>query len=468
MTTHTAEHAKLSPSSSKTWFACPGSIAMQASIPNNPSRHSDDGTAMHWVAAECLRVELDAFAYIGEKIPVNEHRGPKREVEFTPDMAELVHGYVTTVRALAQGKTLWVEQRVEFSDFVDVPDQFGTADTIILDQPAGELMLIDLKTGRTPVQVEENSQLMIYSLGALKQIMEASGLVIVPPDPFAYARAAGIKTIRLAIYQPKVAGMTEWTCTLEDLQAFAQKARDKAQTAVGAEKALATMPKPEWERIYLNPEPNDEECAFCRAMPTCPSVRAKIERTVGAEFQVIDELQALPHPDLAEENPVEGGPIYTDDVLSQCMRVAPLVEDFFKSVRAEVERRLLAGQQVPGFGLELGRKGPRQWKDEEEAIALMRKRFRMSLEDCFNMKLKSPTQVENLASDGKAKDEVTGEVVKVPAVIGARQWKQLEALVTQNDPKPSVKPAALIKTPYVPPKPDAGDFNAVVEDDPLW
>ena len=38
-------------------------------------------------------------------------------------------------------------------------------------------------------------------------------------DPFAYAQAKGIKTLRLAIYQPKVAGMTEWTCTLDDLQA---------------------------------------------------------------------------------------------------------------------------------------------------------------------------------------------------------------------------------------------------------
>lgn len=486
MTTHTAEHAKLSPSSSKTWFVCPGSIALQASIPNNPSTHSDDGTAMHWVAAECLRVGLDAFSYVGEKIPVNGKNEVERTVEFTADMADLVQGYVDTVRKLAEGKTLLVEQRVEFSEFVGVPDQFGTADTILLG--GDELMLIDLKTGHTPVLVDGNSQLMIYALGALKKLMDEEGLTDSdqPFDPFSYAgNVVGVKTIRLAIYQPKVAGMTEWTCTLDYLKEFAQKVRDKAQTAIGAEiahKAImddmdresdSTGASPalmsridEWCRIYLNPEPNDQDCAFCRAMPTCPSVRAKIERTVGAEFKVIDELKSLPHPDLTEENPVEGGPLYTEDVLAQCMRIAPLVEDFFKSVRAEVERRLLAGQEVPGFGLELGRKGPRQWKDEAAVIDLMRKRFRVNIEDTFNLKLKTPTAVEKMADPQKVKGE-DGTVKVLEPVIGKRQWKQLLEFVTQSDPKPSVKPASVIKTPYVPPKPDAGDFNAV-EDDQLW
>lgn len=460
MTTHTAEHAKLSPSSSKKWFACPGSLTLERDIPSTPSTHSDDGTAMHWVAAECLRVGLDAFSYVGEQIPVNNKNEAERTVEFTAEMADLTQGYVDTVRKLAEGKTLMVEQRVEFSEFVGVPDQFGTADVILRDDD--ELMLIDLKTGHRPVLVDENSQLMIYALGALKKLFDDSGLIVLPVDYFAHARdVMGVKTIRLAIYQPKVAGMTEWTCTLDELQAFAQKLRDKAQTTIGAEQAFETMPREEWERIYLNPEPNDEDCAFCRAMPTCPSVRRQIEKTVGADFQTIDELKSLPHSDVAEAQ-------YTEDVLAQCMRIAPLVEDFFKSVRAEVERRLLAGQQVPGFGLELGRKGPRQWTDEAAVTALMRSKFRMTLVDVFNMKLKTPTAVEKLASPTKAKDE-NGNVVSIDPVIGKRQWKQLEAFVTQNDPKPSVKPASVIKTPYVPPKPDAGDFNAVVsEDDQLW
>ena len=46
------------------------------------------------------------------------------------------------------------------------------------------------------------------------------------------------------------------------------------------------------------------------------------------------------------------------------MTVAPLAEDYFTAVRAEVERRLLLGMQVPGFGLELGRKGARKFTDE--------------------------------------------------------------------------------------------------------
>lgn len=481
MTTHTAEHAKLSPSSSKKWFACPGSITLERDIPSTPSTHSDDGTAMHWVAAECLWVGLDAFSYVGLPITVSGKNEPERKVEFTAEMADLTQGYVDTVRKLAEGKTLMVEQRVEFSEFVGVPDQFGTADAILLG--GDELMLIDLKTGHTPVLVDGNSQLMIYALGALKKLMDEEGLTDSdqPFDPFSYAgNVVGVKTIRLAIYQPKVAGMTEWTCTLDYLKEFAQKVRDKAQTAIGAEiahKAImddmdresdSTGASPalmsridEWCRIYLNPEPNDEDCAFCRAMPTCPSVRAKIERTVGADFQEIEEHGLDPVPPGGE-----GAGILDRDTLAQAMMVAPLVEDFFKSVRAEVERRLLAGIEVPGFGLELGRKGPRQWKDEAAVIDLMRKRFRVNIEDTFNLKLKTPTAVEKMADPQKVKGD-DGTVKVLDPVIGKRQWKMLQEFVTQSDPKPSVKPAKMIKTPYVPPKPDAGDFNPV-EDDQLW
>lgn len=64
-------HAKLSPSGSKRWFACPGSLVLEAPIPNKSNTYSDDGTAMHDIAARCLTMHYQATKYIGEDVPVH-------------------------------------------------------------------------------------------------------------------------------------------------------------------------------------------------------------------------------------------------------------------------------------------------------------------------------------------------------------------------------------------------------------
>lgn len=165
-----AAHAKLSPSGSKRWFACPGSLVLEAPIPNKSNSYSDDGTAMHDIAARCLTEHWPATKYIGTDVPVHRGGEPERFVTFDDSMAELVQGYVDCVRVFGIGNTQMIEQRVDFSSFVEIPDQFGTADAIIVDDRAGEMILVDLKTGHTPVLVEENSQLMLYALGALQML----------------------------------------------------------------------------------------------------------------------------------------------------------------------------------------------------------------------------------------------------------------------------------------------------------
>lgn len=283
---------------------------------------------------------------------------------------------------------------------------------------------------------------------------------------FAAARARGIKTIRLAIYQPKVAGFTEWICTLEDLEAFAALARSKATSVENAARDFGNVEQVEWERTYLNQNPNEVECAFCRAMPHCPSARRKLEETVGAEFPVIIENQGVPgvtKSELTFNDKVCARYGDDDKALSEMMKVTEFMEDWIKAVRAEVERRLLAGLPVPDFGLELGRQGPRKFKDLEEAEDMLRKQFRVPLELAYSMKLKSPKQIEELTVPQTGEDGI-----ELKPVIGPRQWKKLADLITRSDPKPSVKPLAKIKTLYEPPKPEASDFPTVVEQDDLY
>ena len=349
-----------------------------------------------------------------------------------------------------------VETRVDFSEFVQIEDQFGTADCIIVDLEQGELGVYDLKTGHTPVTVPGNTQAMFYALGALRYLMDED-IATSAADPFDWAREQGLNTIRIGIYQPKVFanGLEDWVCTMEDLRQFATLARSKAASVRNAEAMHGKIPMEEWDRTFLNQNPNEEECAFCRAMTICPSAQRKVIEVVGADFDVITDETTVAKDLVNAATPVRD--------LSTKMEAVGFVEDWCKAVRAETERRLLNREEVPGFGLELGRQGPRKWTDKEAVEKLVREQFRLREADAYNMKLKSPTQFEDqLTKPAEGEDK--------PA-LGPRQWKKLQALITRSDPKPSVKPATAIKKPYVPPAPSDADFTPVADepaDDDLY
>jgi hypothetical protein len=458
-------HARLSPSGSKKWFACSGSITLEEPIPNVATTYSDDGTCMHEVAAWCLTEHRRAKQRIGDYVAVSRPgEEPVRKVQFTEDMADLVQGYVDAMRLCSIGNAYWVEQRVDFSEFCGVPGQFGTADFIVFNDRDGELAVYDLKTGYTPVEVEGNSQLMTYALGTLAKLRDGDHDDLAGIEPvmnaFKWARRLrGIKTIRLGVYQPRVSeGVQESVITLEQLEEFAGTLRDKAERVEDAKREYGVIPMVSWNRLYLNQTPNDVECAFCRAKPTCPTANAALQEFMMDGFDEIIEGKVEPvqtlHNHLAARD--ELNDIQKNDLLNKLMKLAPFVEDMILAVRAEVERRLLAGEEMPDFGLDTGRKGARKFIDEEEAEQLLNKQMRISRDHIYTFKLKSPTQLEKLTKP----DDATSK-----PVLGEKQWMKVAKLVTQSDPKPTVKPKAAIKNPYTVPKPTNDGFEAVPPED---
>lgn len=178
-------HARLGPSSAKRWLACPGSLTLEAPIPNRSSDASDEGTACHDVSARCLINHIPrATKFVGEYIEVHHTGEPRRTVEFTPEMAALSQTYIDFVRSIAfqPGSIYWCEQRVSTSEWLGIEDQFGTADGMILAPYRGpdaqegdvELIGIDAKFGWTPVTVEENPQVLLYALGFLTALMRGN------------------------------------------------------------------------------------------------------------------------------------------------------------------------------------------------------------------------------------------------------------------------------------------------------
>ena len=445
------QHAKFSPSGSKRWIKCAGSLVLEEAFPNIANDFSDDGTACHAVAAICLEDNDAPEKWLDLPVIVDES-DPPRTVVFTEDLAEMTASYVETIQALRKNAVLcWIEWRGDFSHVIGIPDQAGTADCVMLfrlEDGTYELFICDLKTGWRYVEVENNSQLMLYALAALA----------------ALEMAYDITRIRLGIFAPRHGGLSEWTCPVEDLRAFGRQAWDAAALAElartkyrPAEFTIADAD--DWCKRFLHPDPNEEDCAFCRAMATCPAAQAKVKVSLSVDdFDVILEHAAVgidPVKQLAAE--IEEADALGADVggyLGKLMAATGFIEDWIKAVRAEVERRLLRGEKITGYGLELGRSGARAWKDKQAAEDYLRKTVRLRLEDACDVAVKSPTSVEKLT---KAKKGET-------PLLTQRQWGKLQDNIQRSEPKPSVRPLSVIKEPYTVNPPTDDGMDAVPEE----
>lgn len=442
-------HAKLfSPSKAEGWFACAGRPVMEAPFPDTSNDSSRDGSARHLVCATALKDGHAVDAFVGREVvfwihPESESSGEcfrekfdlmaAREtieqahaVIYKADWVEEDQDYVDIIRKLAQGGELHVEQSLDFRRFIECTDDadgFGTGDAVILKPLADstyELIVADRKTGYHEVPVERNKQLLLYALGAYDE----------------HSLVYDISRVRLIIHQRSA---REWDCSVEDLLQFAQEARSRAISVTNAVAMHGKVDAAEWQATFLNPDPSEDACRYCKAMATCPAMQAKVQQVVGADF---DEL-ANPETEVPKLGNID------DAYLSTAMAATGLIEDWIKAVRGEVERRLLAGQQVPGFKLVLGKAGARAWRDTDTAESTL-KAMRLRVEEMYDLKLISPTSAEKLTKGDK------------PA-IGPKQWKKLQPLIGRADPKPSVAPVDDKRDAYTPPN-AADDFQPVADE----
>ena len=357
-------HAELGPSSAERWMTCPGSVTLSRGIKDSGSDNANEGTMMHGFSAMCLEDGMDAYAYIGSQ---------DKETGLTLDAKQAVdvQMYVDHVRDIvkATGGELLVEQRLPIAWMTHEDGAAGTADAVII--APDELIVVDAKFGFKLVEAEENKQLQMYAAAAYDELKIGYDF----------------KSVRIVIVQPRLNATPEWTTTPDALMGFA------------AEVAFAAELTRQDTELYV---PSEKGCQWCRAKSTCPALKANV-------LQDFDTVV----PESAS----------TDD-LGRVMGKVGMIEAWVKSIRAEVERRLLGGEPVAGYKLVQGKKGNRQWANPVDAENAL-KTMRVKHDHMYDYKLASPTSIEKL--------------VKAEA-IGPRQWVKIQELITQSEGTPSVAP----------------------------
>lgn len=378
-------HAKIfSPSKLSQLLACRSSARAQQGLQDSRSAYATEGQDLHECSAICLVTHTDAAGYIGRIMPGG--------TEITPERAEIIQKYVDTVREYAEGGELLVEQRVEFSETIGQPNAFGTADAIITHGKSATL--IDAKFGAgVAVDADNNSQLMAYGLGMLEMLGDV----------------LQIDTVTLVIVQPRLNSVSEWTISAEQLRAWGEHLREQAKLII------KTFEDDYY--YYDSFSPGEAQCRWCKAQATCPALRQHVLTTVADDF--VDESKPIkPQIEHAVQRTMD------DALLGNLMGCVDLIEDFVKAIRAEAERRLLAGSTVPGWKLVEGRRGARAWTNDADVEEAM-KSMRLRQDEMYDFKLISPTKAEKLLKKESPK-----------------RWAKLEELITQSEGKPSVAPAS--------------------------
>lgn len=330
-------HSLLGASTSDRWGSCPGSVNLSKGIVTASSPYAEEGTRAHALAAFIL-----SHGWIPHEVTLDNGN------KFEPDdeMLEAVKVYTDLIKkekAEEAGAKLMVEVRLDLSSIH--PKMFGTADAVVYYPSKKLLRVYDYKHGKgVAVDVLDNSQLQYYGLGALLQL----GLPCT--------------TVELVVVQPRCyhddGPVRRWEIPAFDMLDFASDLKKLA---------YATEDK----NAPLNP---GDHCRWCPAAGICPALLSKAQEVAKAEFSHVKA--------------------YDPEKLAASLKWMDVLDGYISSVRDFAYQEAMHGRCPPGYKL-VDKRGTRQWRENVNADTLQNL-FGLHQPACFEMKLKSPAQIEKI------------------------------------------------------------------------
>lgn len=467
-------HALLSPSGMPAAIRCLAKPHRERGLPDQSSSFADEGTAAHFLMEQCLLENKDAKHFQGTRIQVKDgatefHTSGQYPVGL--DMIGPMQKALDYVRAVADGATIYTEQKLSIAHITGEHWHKETGAVCFkndagqyVDFDSGDLYTedeVEPATGTTDVWIIRGR--VAHSID-LKWGMGVQVFAADNEQPEMYTDAGlqefdflgEVEEIHLHILQPRLQHFDEHVMSRAELNARIELIRE-------ASNRIAFTKGDE-----LPATPGEKQCKFCKVAATCNERTDHTMELIVGEFVDLDKgfvKVEMPQAEklLAQSFGVKPATIHyqeatvdenemhveshftvkkpsirpsleaateavataDDERLATLMDAADMIEGFAKAVRAEVERRLLAGKFTDArYKLVEGRQGARSWTSEEEAEAAL-KAMRLKVDQMYDFKLISPTTAE-----------------KVLKEANPRKWNKLQPLIGRSDGKPSVAPAS--------------------------
>jgi hypothetical protein len=306
-----ANHSKVvGGSTAKRVIACPGSVALCATMPPKPSsKYADEGTLLHDAIAQVLDKNVTPESLLGITY---------QDQVLTEELIEnKLHGALNLLMEVDPNLEMEyaVETEVNFGDFL--PDVFGSCD--LLGRIGNRAIILDWKFGDgVAVDVEENEQLLFYAAAAMRT----------PSVSWVFE---GVTEIECVIIQPPM--IKRWITTTDRVKQFELQL---AQAVKAAQKTDAP--------IEVGPH-----CRWCSAKPVCPKMTGAVDRTVNLQIKSLDA-----------------------DNIGFYLANCDLLEQWITDLRALAHQMLESDTPVPGWKL-VNKRATRQWANEDVADDVLSK-----------------------------------------------------------------------------------------------
>lgn len=360
-------HAILSASSSHRWLNCNPSARLEQEFADRETDAAAEGTAAHALCEHKLRRALK----MRSKKPISPYDCDEMDA-CTDAYVEFVMEALAEAKQECKDPLVLIEQKLDFSCYV--PDGYGTGDCLIVADKL--LHIIDFKYGQgVLVDAEQNPQMMLYALGALRL----------------FDSLYDITEVSMSIFQPRRENVSTWTISVDDLLDWAENTlKPKAELAFKGEGEYTPG---SW-------------CQFCKAAVKC---RARAE----AKLQLARYEFAMP-PLLSDEE-IEDILLKLDDLTKWANEITAYAQD------AAVNH----GKVWRGFKLVESRTN-RRYTDEE---AVAQAANAAGYHDIYKKSLIPITEMERLMGK-KTFAKVIGSLVEKP--------KGRPTLVPASDKRPAI------------------------------
>jgi len=336
------KHARLSPSSSARWLSCTASVEASDKYPNTTNSAAEWGTNVHYMGEQLLK---------GVEVSVGDVLTEQNTFTVDAEMLRCAEEYVDYVNSfIKKDSVVLIEEQFDLS--VISPNQFGTSDATVLD--GTHLHVFDLKTGHGIVMAEQNTQMMLYAIGAVEELGDIYD----------------IDMITLHIVQTRAGHLDSWDLHYEDLMKF------KAHATRMAQKILTG-------NVEFNP--TKKGCQWCPHSMSCTALKDHVDATIKGAFDALEDIEG------------QADTIDTDH-MKKILDNADLIIGFIKAVKDRALEVMTSGTEIDGYKL-VEAKTNRKWVDDAEVAKYLNRKIKSN--DLWVKKLIPMTKILKLRPKDK-------------------------------------------------------------------